>query len=319
MIKSVGEPVPVSVVIPCYNGAAYLRETLESVVHQTAHPLEVVLVDDGSTDGSAEIAEAFGPPVRVIRQENQGESVARNRGIEEARGEWVAFLDADDIWKPEKLERQLDVATSNVIAVHTAFFKFGERSLVVDPGRQPPEERYSLRRICVTGNPCAPSSLLVRRNCPVRFPTWTQYAEDRLYVLDLVRHGEIALVSEPLTGIRVHSAQQTAKLSVFAKRHQTMETWFQRNAGRLDPETLAELREACLERVVQIAELAYWRRQWSDYFALRDHLTGYRDAPSVQRILNRYIYPSWMYQIKDFLDRGSTRRRVLVGNGDATE
>lgn len=82
----------VSVVIPCYNGAPFLRETLESALNQTHPPLEVVVIDDGSTDDSAAIAESFGPPVRVIRQENQGESVARNWGMN-PRGRWQLWND----------------------------------------------------------------------------------------------------------------------------------------------------------------------------------------------------------------------------------
>jgi len=97
--------ITVSVVTPCYNGAAYLRETLQSVLAQTMPPLEVIVIDDGSTDDSASIAESFGPPVRVLRQKNQGESVARNRGIAEARGTHVLFLDADDMLAPHALEK----------------------------------------------------------------------------------------------------------------------------------------------------------------------------------------------------------------------
>ncbi len=70
----------VSIIIPCYNGAPFLRDALDSALRQTVPPSEVILVDDGSTDDSAAIAEAYGPPVRVIRQDNQGESVARNAG-----------------------------------------------------------------------------------------------------------------------------------------------------------------------------------------------------------------------------------------------
>ena len=93
----------ISVVIPCCNAAAFLRATIASILGQTQSVLEVIVVDDGSTDDSASIAESFGPPVRVIRQPNQGESAARNRGIEAAVGEWVAFLDADDLWLPTKI------------------------------------------------------------------------------------------------------------------------------------------------------------------------------------------------------------------------
>jgi len=95
--------ITVSIITPCYNGGRYLEETLRSAVAQTYPPLEVIVIDDGSTDNSAAIAERFGPPVRVLRQTNHGESVARNRGIAEARGSHVLFLDADDVLAPEAL------------------------------------------------------------------------------------------------------------------------------------------------------------------------------------------------------------------------
>jgi glycosyltransferase involved in cell wall biosynthesis len=117
--------ITVSVITPCYNGAPYLQQTLQSVVSQTTPPLEVIVIDDGSTDDSAKIAEAFGPPVRVLRQANQGESVARNRGIAEARGTHVLFLDADDLLAPhalEKLTSALDGIPNAVALMCVAWF-----------------------------------------------------------------------------------------------------------------------------------------------------------------------------------------------------
>jgi glycosyltransferase involved in cell wall biosynthesis len=101
-------PEAVSVVIPCYNAARFLRETLASALNQTCRPLEVIVVDDGSTDDSAAIAESFGPPVRVMRQANQGESVARNVGIAAARGDYLQFLDADDLLDREAIRRKAE-------------------------------------------------------------------------------------------------------------------------------------------------------------------------------------------------------------------
>src|ERR1700674_2867038 len=93
----------ISVVIPVYNAAAFLAETLASVFAQQYHPLEVVLVDDGSTDRSLAIAEAWVPPLRIRHQANAGPAAARNRGIEMARGEYLAFIDADDRWPQGRL------------------------------------------------------------------------------------------------------------------------------------------------------------------------------------------------------------------------
>jgi glycosyltransferase involved in cell wall biosynthesis len=94
-----------SVIIPCYNGAMFLPATIASLSGQTSLPEEIIVVDDGSTDASAEIASRIGPPLRLIRQTNQGESVARNVGLRAACGEYVLFLDADDLLAPEAIER----------------------------------------------------------------------------------------------------------------------------------------------------------------------------------------------------------------------
>jgi glycosyltransferase involved in cell wall biosynthesis len=96
----------VSVVIPVYNAEPFLRETLDSVLAQDYEPFEVIVVDDGSTDGSGAIARSY-PEVRYLLQENQGPAVARNAGIAAARGEFLAFFDADDVMLPNKLSVQV--------------------------------------------------------------------------------------------------------------------------------------------------------------------------------------------------------------------
>ena len=98
----------ISVIIPVYNYDRYLGEAIESVLNQTYQHLEVIIVDDGSTDRSGEVAQSFaGRGVRYCRQVNAGIGPARNAGVELAHGDYVAFLDADDRWPVEKLERQL--------------------------------------------------------------------------------------------------------------------------------------------------------------------------------------------------------------------
>src|ERR1700734_1651503 len=97
----------VSVVIPTYNRAAEVPKAIESALAQTLSDLEVIVVDDGSSDDTGKILRnTFGDRVRYFSQANQGASVARNRGVEEARGEWIAFLDSDDLWDKQKLEWQ---------------------------------------------------------------------------------------------------------------------------------------------------------------------------------------------------------------------
>jgi glycosyltransferase involved in cell wall biosynthesis len=98
----------VSVVIPCFNAARWLGETIASVRAQTHRPLEIVAVDDGSTDGTGPLLESLaGPDLRVLRQPNRGQTSALNAGLAQARGQYIQFLDADDLLEPRKIELQL--------------------------------------------------------------------------------------------------------------------------------------------------------------------------------------------------------------------
>ncbi len=101
------DPRLVSVIIPTYNCPGFLTAAIESVLAQTYTELEVVVVDDGSTDNTAEVVRGFESRVRYVYQDNAGTAAARNTGIKAARGEVIAFLDHDDLWLPEKLELQL--------------------------------------------------------------------------------------------------------------------------------------------------------------------------------------------------------------------
>ena len=119
----------VSVIIPVHNGARYLRAALESVFAQTYRPFEVIVVDDGSTDDSGIIAQSF-PDVRYIHQANQGVAAARNHGIEASRGEFLAFLDQDDLWTPEKLKLQINYLLSHPDVGYT----LTQQQFFLDPG-----------------------------------------------------------------------------------------------------------------------------------------------------------------------------------------
>ena len=102
----------VSVVIPVFNGERYLGAAIKSVLAQTYGRVEIIVVDDGSTDASGDVAQAF-PEVRYIYQNHGGQAIARNRGVAAATGEFLAFLDADDLWLRDKLQCQTDALTEN--------------------------------------------------------------------------------------------------------------------------------------------------------------------------------------------------------------
>ena len=103
----------ISVIITNYNYARYLPQGIDSVLAQTYGELEVIVVDDGSQDDSALVGRSYGDRIRFIQQANQGVSRARNRGVAESKGEFIAFLDADDTWAPDKLEKQARLLISD--------------------------------------------------------------------------------------------------------------------------------------------------------------------------------------------------------------
>jgi GT2 family glycosyltransferase len=185
----------VSVVIPAYNAASWIAEAIESALDQSVPPREVIVVDDGSTDDTGRVADRFLPRVRVLRKPNGGPAAARNFGIAAASGTWIALLDADDRWLPQKLERQLALAGPDVALVHT--LETGETRLEV-PERLTFEDLWQ-------SNWIANSSVLVRREIVLALGGFDEdpklkSVEDYHFWLRLAATGaRIVLCREPLT------------------------------------------------------------------------------------------------------------------------
>ena len=143
----------ISVIIPAYNAERYIAKAIESCLSQSYAPHEIIVVDDGSTDGTAEIAESFPSPVRVIRlSENMGASVARNCGVQASKGDWLNFLDADDWYLPQKLELQRRCALENnqAVLIYTGFRVMNLDGLEYDGKLPQPMELFPrLRFRCV--------------------------------------------------------------------------------------------------------------------------------------------------------------------------
>jgi glycosyltransferase involved in cell wall biosynthesis len=148
----------VSVIIPVYNCRRYLGEAIASALGQTLPPAEVIVVDDGSTDGSAEVARAFPSPVRCTSQPHGGIGMARNLGVTLARGEFIAFLDADDIWTTRKLELQMTALAAD-LAVDMVF---GHLEQFVSPDLDA-AARARLRAPTGGGPAYTAATLLIRR------------------------------------------------------------------------------------------------------------------------------------------------------------
>jgi glycosyltransferase involved in cell wall biosynthesis len=211
----VSRPV-VSVVLPVFNGEAFLSEAIESVLAQTWSPVELIVVDDGSTDRSADIARAH--PVTYVRQENAGVAAARNRGLAEAGGDLISFLDQDDVWLPEKLERQV-AALEREPGARMCICRF---EMFLEPGHELPSWTDAA---FLEGSHRTPQvgTLLVRRELFEEvgvFDTSYAAANDTDWFLR-TRELEVrlALVDEPLQRYRIHSGNASARRELIQREH----------------------------------------------------------------------------------------------------
>jgi glycosyltransferase involved in cell wall biosynthesis len=197
----------VSVVIPAYRAAGFIDRPLDSLLGQTRPPAEILVVDDGSPDDLAAAVRPYRDRVTLIRKSNGGAASARNLGVDRARGEFVAFLDADDYWAPQKLERQL-----GLFAAHPELGLVCGRWFTQVPGEPavapPATDDADFDRVLRATGPAAfrvamkmwTSMILVRRSVVGRnrFVSGLEPAEDRDLWVRLVADAPVYLGSEPL-------------------------------------------------------------------------------------------------------------------------
>ena len=192
----------ISVVIPAYNAATFLPSCLESVFAQTLKPDEVIVVDDGSSDNSAELATSLG--AKVISRKNGGLSAARNTGIQNASNDWVALLDADDRWAPEKLERQVATIRPDTVLVYTGVRAFDDNGI---HGDTPAVDPITARKILRFRNPITPSTVLAKREMLMSaggFREDLRACEDWDMWVRLQSFGKFECVTDLLTNYYVH-------------------------------------------------------------------------------------------------------------------
>lgn len=201
----------VSVVIPAYNTAAYLPEAIESVLQQTYQDFEILVVDDGSTDNTAEVASRYTPRIRVIEKENGGPASARNTGMQQAAGEYIAFLDSDDAWVQDKLAEQVGLLDRNP----SIGLVFGRAQMVRQVGnkRQLSEvigytESPTLKFL-LFGNFIPAQTVLFRSACLEQVGYMKEsdalpVAEDYEFWLRFAKHYPLAGINRTLAYYRIH-------------------------------------------------------------------------------------------------------------------
>lgn len=212
----------VTIVIPNHNYARYLRDAVDSALAQTFVDREVLVIDNGSTDDSHEVLKSYGDRIRWIAQDNRGQSAARNRGIEESRGAFIAFLDADDAWLPAKLERQMMLFENRpqVGVVYCAFMAADSSLNPLDPVLPMYTgdvlERFALEAGAVVRG--GESTAVIRKECFERVGVfdpelsicggWDMYRRIACcYAIDAA--------ADPLVLYRVHGANASLRADVY--------------------------------------------------------------------------------------------------------
>lgn len=210
----------ITVIIPIFNGARFLGEAIESVLAQKYQPLEIILIDDGSTDGSAAVARLYSEKVRYIFQKNAGTAAARNSGVRAAQGSFFAFLDQDDLWVPDKLEIQMDAfaADSSLDMVFGRIKQFYSQEV---------DETFRETVACSSHlmPGCLPSAALVRRSSFFKVGLFEGKWQIGEWSDWYVRAAELGLQSKMLPDVvalrRLHSdnkgIRQRDRLSEYAR------------------------------------------------------------------------------------------------------
>ncbi|WP_447973274.1 glycosyltransferase family 2 protein [Nitrospira sp. Kam-Ns4a] len=257
-----GSRVTVSVVIPVYNAADVVAETIESALAQTWTDREILVIDDGSTDGSAEVIRTYGDRVRYHAFENGGVAKARNRGIALARGRYIALLDHDDLWAPTKLAKQVAVldARPEVGLVTTGIAHLDRDGRPSRDFPTGPSSRFY--QLFVKGYGPTPSAAMIRRTVIERAGGFDERfgsagLDDHEFWPRIAQHCEIALIDEPLT---FHRHRVVKPPQVELEHRALLNEILLQRFGH-EPDKRRYLME---ERAAYLADLGKWRIQQGD-------------------------------------------------------
>lgn len=286
----------VSVIIPSYNMARFLPQAVESVLAQTYANLEIQIIDDGSKDDTQEVVRQWAqdPRIRVHRQVNGGLSHARNQGVALTRGDFIALLDADDIWEPQKLARQLPLFRGRP----ELGVVYSDYSRMDADGKPLPNGPTQMHRGKVSGpllieNFVPASTTVVRRACFERcggFDVALRTGEDYEMWLRLSAHFEFDFITEPTMRYRTGGWQMSTD---YRGRYQTaigvMQGFLDRNPGAVDSSVV---RSAWAHTYTGRGNVTLWRAH-DRRGALRDYLRALSFHPG--------YWPAWRAILRSFI------------------
>lgn len=200
----------ISVIMPVYNAETFLKESVDSILNQTEEDLELIIINDGSTDQSEEIIMSYTDPrIKNIKQENQGEASARNAGLKHARGNFIVFQDADDISLPSRLEvLKRQFTSQNIGFTHSDMLLINEKKEEIGYWQSRSIEKHNVARFFLRiGTPYNNPSMMLRREaiCPLSYDTSFKIGSDTDMVFRIARNWDSVHVPLPLVLYRRHS------------------------------------------------------------------------------------------------------------------
>jgi len=225
----------ISVIIPVYNGEYMIKRAIESVLSQTYRDFEIIVVDDGSTDNTSEVLKPYRDRIGYFYQENRGVAGARNKGIEKSKGEYIAFLDQDDIWLPEKLELQAKYLDGNtdVSMVYSRYWREYEDTggKKLRPKKKYLEDGYIYTKVLFRYLIWI-GTVMLRRSCfdvLGKFDTSLVPAEDKDMLLRVAKNYKVGFIEDPLAihRIRKNSLARHNKLKNLIARERVLNLGFQ--------------------------------------------------------------------------------------------
>jgi glycosyltransferase involved in cell wall biosynthesis len=266
----------VSVIIPNFNYSKYIKQAVDSVLKQSYSNIEVIVVDDGSTDDSMEVLRSYGSRIKLIPSKNFGACTARNLGVLHSTGDLIAFLDADDYWEEDKIKIQVDFMQSEQLSIVACKMKILENDFVT-------VEEVAVKNVThewFINNPgstlFAPSSAILTRELAARVGAWntnlTSPAEDFDYFRRCSKHTEIIILESALV---VHRQHQKSLTSSNDRRY------FEDNVRAIKLMLLEDRIDTTLSKRLQIWTRVHWK-----FFK---HVLKHRGDLKVAWVLKSYV------------------------------
>lgn len=269
------KPATVSAVIPVYNNGPYIAAAVKSVVDQTLPPTEIIVVDDGSTDNTAAALAPYRDRIRYVYQQNRGEPSARNRGIRESQCAYIAFLDGDDLWLPNKLELQMAYLQEHpeYTLVYSDMSTFNEQGIIDASVKDHLRMTFpsghifqALFKRALFGS----GTVVFRKDCVGKIGYFDEdllVGSDYEMWLRIARHFDIGFVDQPLLMYRHHATMSTRGIGRKMCNGLPWEVAVLKKVLRLYPETVDELGKLTVSHRMSkpYAGLAFTQFRMSDY------------------------------------------------------